>query len=186
MTMLAREVAAAIKAQGTQIRLRLITGKPPAPPNFSPGLVLQGALAAGATVLDLAADTADGTIIPGDLLVLPGQRVVVTNSVQAVANVWTGITFGGPILAAIAGGTPVTARWFNDKPAWATISYYAAEVIDGTLQVKRDMRIVVPAYKQVQPTFGQKVIVGNDVRTVIASDPVYYQGVVVKYTLRCR
>jgi hypothetical protein len=72
--------------------------------------VLDGALTAGATTMNIDDTALTGTVVPGDTFVFAGttQRYAVTNTVTAATNAMTGITFTPPLVEDIADDTGIT------------------------------------------------------------------------------
>jgi hypothetical protein len=190
----------AARRRGTMITLRRAqtTGGPN--PLQIPPIVenpeIAAAQAIGDTVLSIGAATANGALVPGDLITVDGNTYTVqTQTASTAFGVSPAGFFSVPISpalsTAVSPGDAVTLSFSADQDFYANINSYALQQVNEVIQAA-DLQILLPAWDTItaslitQPQETDKIVFNGQVLSIISCLPQFIQGQVVTYRIQAR
>ncbi len=185
-----QQFANAVAQRGATIYLRTPSTSPASPPMTGP--LTCDAAAQNATVVTLRSDTAIGAIVPGDVLLLGTQKLVVSNTISAAPDLvnggdaFVGVAFTPPLSAAVTANTALTVRWSADKPLKAMVDAYPVTLVDGELILQSDLRVTMAAYRNPVPELAQQLVIDGVPRSIKNISPVRIRNDIIKYQLQAR
>lgn len=194
-TTIAQRLKAAVQRRGATIALRRVsTSAAPGSLSNPPILispVIDGAPSAGATVIAIRANDAQGRMINGDRLVIAGTSYRVTQTAEArdfdtPTAGFDNVHISPGLRANVADGTSVTPAWIADEKVPAIIQAYPQRLVDGTLITARDLELLIPSHEIDQPELTDLVLIGDDLRSIVSVQPIYTGSTIVQWRVQAR
>ncbi len=189
----AARLADAYQRTGAQILLRQVSGTGGPSPLINPprvtGAVLSAPVSQMATAVSIAATTAAGRLVPGDIINAAGVQLVVTTAAAALPVMTPGFGAIGiqPAPAAIASGTPVTFTFGADLIVFGEILSYPISLIDGDKIRSRDLQVKIAAYNlpdEIPPDWS--IIINGREMAVLSAVPTFMRGEIMSWTIQAR
>lgn len=180
---------------GAQITLRHISpGSGPAPlanpPTVEAATIATDA-AAGATVIDIAAEAASGQLIAGDSVSIGGIAYPIAAAAAAALppdpSGFTGVVLGRALTVGATAGAPVSFVFAADETIYATRNPISLALANGEAIRVGDTAVSFSAWRLAQaPADGDLLIIDGQDLTIISVLPVTAFGKVVRYNVQAR
>lgn len=192
-TFMAARIADVIRRNGAPVALRRLAsaGTRNSPPTLA-APVLDGPVAAGATVLALRGAQAYGRLVAGDTLTLGGQTVTVaaetaSRPIDAAVPGFDAVPLTTAIAADLPDATPVVPGWAADLAVYAKVQSFPRRLVDGQLIRSRDLSVAIGALPDgSEPQLSWQLVIGADVRDILDVRPAYYGALIVRWDLQAR
>lgn len=186
--------ADAVRRRGAPIvirRLSPLPGPVPAisPPTLSADLVVDGAVAPGATSISLRCSSAIGRLVAGDVLTIADQSLTVSTDTlarsQAGQNGFSAVPVT-PVQAPIADGAAVSIAFAADLNTFAMINSFPRRLIDGERIKARDLSVVMGGLNllAVEPTW--RLLFGGRVLSIVDAQPTYLRTEIARWDVQAR
>ena len=192
-----RRFSDAMQRRGRLLTLRHVTNAGPAGPNPPSVMnaVLNGNVAAGATVISIRATAATGRIRAGDQISI-GAFAPLTVAADIIANTpgfdpavaWVpGFTdvITAPLPADAIDGTALAFTWQADAPVWASVAGFDFS-LQNTDIIAGDLDVTIAAYGVAPPADADQILIDGQIRSVRNVLPKYQRGLVVAWRLQAR
>lgn len=193
-----RQVAAAIKQRGALIQIQHVDRLPGPEPFPSPPVcvspVLAANISAGDTTIDLNAVSAEGRLIPGDIITISKTTYTVEGAIRSRAysadpsmpDGFDAIAISPHIAADAPAGTSVGINYANEEDVWAVLEAFPARLVDGQLIQVNDYQVTIAGLNRQTLNTADMLVINGSAGTIVKADPVYVGGWVARWNIQAR